>query len=60
MRPENAEKSSSKALTTVQAVAAYGSAAGAFVLLVGGGVSLLAYRVMLRVARLPDEQRVLR
>ena len=30
------------------------------ILLVGGGVSLLAYRVMLRIARLPSERRVLR
>ena len=42
------------------AVAAYNQPAGAFVLLVGGGVSFLAYRVMLRIARLPAEQRVLR
>jgi tight adherence protein B len=42
------------------AVAAYDSSAGAVVLLAGGAVSLLAYRVMLRVARLPTEQRVLR
>ena len=46
--------------TRPEAVAAYGSAAGALVLLAGGGTSLLAYRVMLHVARLPDEQRVLR
>ncbi|HEU0131989.1 MAG TPA: type II secretion system F family protein [Mycobacteriales bacterium] len=42
------------------AVEAYGSAAGALVLLVGGGVSFLAYRIMLRIARLPEERRVLR
>jgi tight adherence protein B len=42
------------------AVAAYNTAAGAVVLLVGGGVSLLAYRVMVRIARLPTERRVLR
>ena len=42
------------------AVQAYDTAAGAVVLLVGGGVSLVAYRVMLRVARLPQERRVLR
>ncbi len=46
--------------TRPEAVAAYGSTAGALVLLVGGGISLLAYRAMLHVARLPDEQRVLR
>ena len=42
------------------AVQAYDSATGAVVLLGGGGVSLVAYRVMLRVARLPQERRVLR
>ncbi|MHB2024010.1 MAG: type II secretion system F family protein [Mycobacteriales bacterium] len=41
-------------------VAAYNSPTGALVLLAGGGVSLLAYRVMLRIARLPEEERVLR
>ena len=46
--------------TRPEAVAAYGSTAGALVLLVGGGVSLLAYRLMLSIARLPDERRVLR
>ncbi|MBV9292044.1 MAG: type II secretion system F family protein, partial [Frankiales bacterium] len=43
-----------------QTVAAYDTASGVLVLLVGGGVSLLAYRLMLRIARLPDEERVLR
>jgi tight adherence protein B len=42
------------------AVAAYNTTAGAVVLLVGGGVSLLAYRIMIRIARLPVERRVLR
>jgi tight adherence protein B len=42
------------------AVAAYNTGAGAVVLLAGGLVSLLAYRVMLRIARLPTEDRVLR
>jgi tight adherence protein B len=42
------------------AVEAYRSAAGALVLLGGGAVSFLAYRVMLRIARLPTERRVLR
>jgi tight adherence protein B len=42
------------------AVEAYSSAAGALVLLGGGGVSFLAYRIMLRIARLPTERRVLR
>ena len=42
------------------AVEAYGSAAGAFVLLGGAVVSMAAYRLMLRIARLPVERRVLR
>lgn len=41
-------------------VAAYNTTAGVFVLLSGGGLSLIAYRVMLRIARLPEEERVLR
>ena len=43
-----------------EAVRAYNSASGAVVLLVGGALSLVAYRIMLRIARLPTEQRVLR
>jgi tight adherence protein B len=46
--------------TRPSAVEAYNTATGALVLIVGGGVSLLAYRVMLRIARLPTERRVLR
>ncbi len=42
------------------AVEAYRSATGALVLLGGGAVSFGAYRVMLRIARLPVERRVLR
>jgi tight adherence protein B len=42
------------------AVEAYNTPTGTLVLLVGGAVSFLAYRVMLRVARLPTERRVLR
>ena len=42
------------------AVEAYRTATGALVLLGGGAVSFLAYRVMLQIARLPEEQRVLR
>lgn len=42
------------------AVQAYNTAAGTVVLVVGGGVSLVAYRAMLRIARLPVERRVLR
>ncbi len=46
--------------TQPSAVAAYNEPAGAVVLLVGGAVSAVAYRVMLRIARLPSERRVLR
>jgi tight adherence protein B len=43
-----------------ETVTAYDSSAGAMVLLVGGAVSIAAYRLMLRIAALPVEQRVLR
>jgi tight adherence protein B len=37
----------------------YASPAGALVLAVGGGMSLVAYRLMVRIGRLPVERRVL-
>jgi tight adherence protein B len=43
-----------------ETVRAYNTTAGALVLLIGGGTSLVAYRVMLGIARLPEERRVLR
>jgi tight adherence protein B len=43
-----------------QAARAYDSTAGVLVLLIGGGLSLAAYRLMTRIAKLPQEQRVLR
>ena len=43
-----------------QAAAAYNSAAGAVILMIGGGVSFAAYRLMIRIGRLPQERRVLR
>jgi tight adherence protein B len=43
-----------------ETVAAYDSAAGVVVLAAGGALSFAAYRGMLRIARLPSEQRVLR
>ncbi|HVE62506.1 MAG TPA: type II secretion system F family protein [Mycobacteriales bacterium] len=46
--------------TRPAAVEAYRSAAGALVLIGGGAVSFIAYRVMLRIALLPTERRVLR
>ncbi|HEX8001251.1 MAG TPA: type II secretion system F family protein [Mycobacteriales bacterium] len=42
------------------AVEAYRTGTGAAVLLGGGAVSFGAYRLMLRIARLPEERRVLR
>ena len=46
--------------TRPEAVRAYDTPAGAFVLLGGAVVTVVAYRVMLRIGRLPQEPRVLR
>ena len=46
--------------TRPESIAAYDRPAGAAVLIGGGAVTVVAYRVMVRIARLPDEQRVLR
>lgn len=46
--------------TRPESVAAYGRPAGAVVLGSGAALSVTAYRLMLRIARLPDEERVLR
>ncbi|MEJ5866121.1 type II secretion system F family protein [Pseudokineococcus sp. 5B2Z-1] len=46
--------------TRPEAVDAYDSAAGAVVLACGGAASVVAYRLMVRLGRLPDEERVLR
>jgi hypothetical protein len=43
-----------------EAVEAYDTSAGLVVLGIGGGLSLIAYRLMLRIGRLPDDERVLR
>lgn len=43
-----------------ETVAAYDTAEGVAVLAVGGAVSLAAYRLMLRIGRLPEDERVLR
>ncbi len=43
-----------------EAVDAYNSATGFGVLVVGGGLCLVAYRLMIRIGRLPEEERVLR
>ncbi|SHE24171.1 type II secretion system F family protein [Actinomyces glycerinitolerans] len=46
--------------TRPQAAAAYATATGALMLAVGGVVTVIAYRLMLRLGRLPEEDRVLR
>ena len=46
--------------TRPQAAAAYATTAGAVVLLIGAVVSVIAYRLMLRLGRLPEEERTLR
>jgi tight adherence protein B len=46
--------------TRPQAVAAYDSAAGLVVIASGAGACLVAYRLMMRIGRLPVESRVLR
>lgn len=43
-----------------EAVVAYNTVAGAVLLGIGGAVCVVAYRLMLRIGRLPEEQRVLR
>ncbi len=46
--------------TRPEAVTAYNTAAGAGVLVAGGASSLVAYRLMIRIGRLPEDERVLR
>jgi tight adherence protein B len=46
--------------TRPESIAAYGRPAGALVLVSGGALTFVAYRVMLRIARLPEDERVLR
>lgn len=46
--------------TRPESVQAYATASGAVVLVVGAVISVVAYRIMLLVARLPDDERVLR
>lgn len=45
--------------TRPEAVQAYASRTGTLVLVAGGACTLIAYRLMVRIARLPEEQRVL-
>jgi tight adherence protein B len=42
-----------------EVIARYRSGAGVFVLLLGGAACALAYRLMVTVGRLPEEERVL-
>lgn len=46
--------------TRPESVGAYSSATGAGVLLAGGAVSVVAYRLMIHIGRLPEDERVLR
>lgn len=46
--------------TRPESVSPFDSAAGVAVLATGGAVSVVAYRLMLRIGRLPEERRVLR
>ncbi|WP_338748248.1 type II secretion system F family protein [Janibacter alittae] len=46
--------------TRPESVQAYNTTAGAVVLAFGAGASVLAYQVMVRIGRLPEEERVLR
>jgi len=46
--------------TRPESIRAYGTTTGALVLLSGGVVSVVAYRLMVHIGRLPEDQRVLR
>lgn len=46
--------------TRPESLHSYDTATGAMVLVAGAGACLIAYRVMLRVGRLPEDERVLR
>ncbi len=46
--------------TRRETLAAYDTATGTLILLIGAGLSIAAYRMMVRIGRLPEEQRVLR
>lgn len=46
--------------TRPESVQAYDTTTGTIILLAGGALTLLAYRVMVRVGRLPEDERVLR
>lgn len=46
--------------TRRETLAAYDSAAGTVILIVGAALSMVAYRLMVRIGRLPEDRRVLR
>ncbi|MFN2561042.1 MAG: type II secretion system F family protein [Jatrophihabitans sp.] len=46
--------------TQSETLQAYDSPGGSLLLAIGGGVCVVAYRLMLRIGRLPEERRVLR
>jgi tight adherence protein B len=46
--------------TRRETLAAYDSAAGSIILAIGAVLSLVAYRLMLAIGRLPEDRRVLR
>jgi tight adherence protein B len=46
--------------TQQQTLTAYDSATGVIILAAGAGVSVFAYRLMMRIGRLPEDRRVLR
>lgn len=46
--------------TQRETLAAYDTAAGTLILVVGAGLSVAAYRLMIRIGRLPEDRRVLR
>ena len=46
--------------TQRETLAAYDSPTGTFILLIGAALSVGAYRLMIRIGRLPEDKRVLR
>ncbi|MBV9594531.1 MAG: hypothetical protein JO147_12145 [Actinobacteria bacterium] len=46
--------------TQSSTISAYDSPTGALVLAVGAAICTVAYRIMLRIGKLPEERRVLR
>jgi len=46
--------------TQSQTLRSFDSSGGVMLLVIGGAVCLAAYRIMLRIGRLPEEPRVLR